>query len=78
MSKKMTKKKLSIKLDPTQKNATRKRVGVNKDNKLDRSALSKDIAKQKKAVKNSRTGSARRKSAVKKLRQDMFAKNFAK
>ncbi len=75
----MPTKQKPIKLNPSNKGATRKRVGVSKTTgKIKAAALDKDIAKQKKAVKSAPKGSAKRKTAVKKLRQDNFAKVFGK
>ena len=72
------KKKAPIKLNPANKGATRKRVGVSKaTGKIKTSALNKDISKQKRAVKAASPGTSTRKSAVKKLRQDLFARNFS-
>lgn len=72
-------KRAPIETDPKQKGATRKRVGVSKTTgKIPAAALNKDIAKQKKAVKAAKHKSAKRAAAVKKLRQDNFAKVFGK
>ena len=66
-----------IKTNPENKGATRKRVGVSKKTgKIKATDLNKDISKQKRAIKSAPKGTAARKSAVKKLRQDTFAKTF--